>query len=230
MKDAEEEAVAVVDVAAVEKPEEAKREGEAAAAAAAPLFPPASAMDTNEGNKEKRKITVPTHKMGALKQQWVEIFTPLVSSLKLQVRMNTKTRQVELQTSPHTEDAGAIQRGADFVRAFLLGFEVKDAVALLRLDDLYIDSFEIEDVRRLAGDHLSRAIGRIAGRDGRTKILIENSTRTRIVLADKRIHILGSFANIKVAKDALVDLILGSPPGKVHASLRAKAARLNERW
>ena len=71
--------------------------------------------------------------------------------------------QVELKNSKHTVDHGALQKSADFVSAFMMGFDVQDAVALLRMDDLYVDSFEISDVKDLKGDHMSRAIGRIAG-------------------------------------------------------------------
>lgn len=156
--------------------------------------------------------------------------TPIVEYLKLQIRFNPKSRSVELKTSPHTEDTGAIQKGQDFIEAFMMGFEVQDAVAILRLEDLYVDSFVVTDVKMLHGDHLSRAIGRIAGQDGKTKFAIENATRTRIVVADQKIHIMGSFANIKLARDAVCNLIIGAPPGKVYNQMRNVARRLNERF
>ncbi|CCE78428.1 Piso0_001051 [Millerozyma farinosa CBS 7064] len=179
---------------------------------------------------ESRKVPVPPHRMTPLKNNWTKIYPPLVEHLKLQVRMNLKTKTVELRTNKFTEDEGALQKGADFIKAFTLGFDVDDAIALLRLDDLYIETFEVKDVKTLNGDHLSRAIGRIAGKDGRTKFAIENATRTRIVLADSKIHILGGFTHIRMAREAVVSLILGSPPGKVYGNLRTVASRLKERY
>ena len=148
----------------------------------------------------------------------------------VQVRFNTKNRSIEMKTSPHTVDTGALQKGADFASAYMLGFEVQDAVALLRLDDLYLESFQVTDVKMLKGDHLSRAVGRVAGQDGKTRFAIENATRCRIVVADTRIHMLGSYANIRIARNALCDLILGAPPNKVYNNMRNVAKRMSERF
>ncbi|KAF8510992.1 eukaryotic type KH-domain type I [Hysterangium stoloniferum] len=193
-------------------------------------FPPLPASAHAATTKtETRRIPIPPHRMTPLQKDWINIFSPLTEMCGLQVRMNVGRRCVEMRTSRHTKEIGALQRGADFVKAFALGFDVNDALALLRMDDLYIDSFEIKDVKTLHGDHLARAIGRIAGHEGKTKFTIENTSRTRIILADTKIHILGSFQNIKIARDAIVSLILGSPPGKVYAGLRTVGARLKQR-
>ncbi|EGN95529.1 hypothetical protein SERLA73DRAFT_59989 [Serpula lacrymans var. lacrymans S7.3] len=197
---------------------------------AVPVFPPLSASAVQISLKsETRRVPIPPHRMTPIKKEWINIFSPLTEILFLQVRMNVQRKCVEIRTSKQTKDVGALQKGADFVKAFALGFDVNDAIALLRLDDLYLDSFEIKDVKTLHGDHLSRAIGRIAGQDGKTKFTIENASRTRIVLADTKIHIMGSFQNIKIARDAIVSLILGSPPGKVYAGLRTVSSRMKQR-
>lgn len=105
--------------------------------------------------------------------------------------MNPRRKQVELRTSKHTTEDGALQKGEDFVKAFTLGFDVDDAIALLRLDDLYsklgrssiecwcrkltnypVETFEIRDVKQVMGNEAQgRAIGRIAGKDGKTKCM-----------------------------------------------------------
>ncbi|CAB9504639.1 protein PNO1 [Seminavis robusta] len=210
--------------------EEQRMQDDTATSSDQPHFPKLSAVQASGNRVEYRRVRCPPHRYTPLREHWENILTPLVEYLKLQVRFNTKTRSVEMKTSPHTIDTGALQKGADFVSAFMLGFEVQDAVALLRLDDLYVESFQVTDVKLLRGDHLSRAIGRVAGQDGKTRFAIENATRTRIVVADQRIHLLGSFANLRVARNAICDLILGAPPGKVYNNMRNVAKRMLERY
>jgi len=179
--------------------------------------------------RQLRRVPCPPHRLTPLKGSWMSMIQPLVEHMKLQVRMNTKRRSVEIRNSDNTEDIGALQKAADYFKAFMLGFDQSDAVALLRLDDLFIESFEVKDVKRLSGDHLSRCIGRIAGKDGKTKYAIENATRTRISLCEDKIHILGSFGNIRMARDSICSLILGAAPGKVYTKLRTVSKRMQER-
>ncbi|XLT42425.1 hypothetical protein S245_036109, partial [Arachis hypogaea] len=195
-----------------------------------PKFEPLKPHEMSDGQVQFRKVSVPQHRYNPLKKAWMDIYTPIYEQMKIDIRMNLKARKVELKTRPDTPDISNLQKCADFVHAFMMGFDVIDAIALLRMDELYVESFEIKDVKTLRGDHLSRAIGRLSGKGGKTKFAIENATKTRIVIADTKIHILGSFSNIKIARDSLCSLILGSPAGKVYSKLRAVTARLAERF
>ncbi|KAK8805386.1 hypothetical protein WA158_002042 [Blastocystis sp. Blastoise] len=187
----------------------------------APKFAPLTAKDM-AGTVQIRRIRCPPNRyisfivlnfILACLNNWKNITNPITQQLKLQIRFNTKTRS----TSEFTEDIGALQKAEDFVHAFFLGFEVQDAIALLRLDDLYIGIYiTLYDVKTLKGDHLGRAIGRIAGQNGKTKFAIENATKTRIVLADQ--------------KDAVCNLIIGAPPGKVYNQMKQVAARHKDRF
>ena len=129
-----------------------------------PVFAPETASKSAV-RIEERKVRIPPHRMTPLKTAWPKMYPPLVEHLGLQLRMNIAKKAVELRTSSQTLDTGALQKGTDFITAFTLGFDVDDAIALLRLDDLYIETFEVKDVKTLNGEHMSRAVGRIAGKD-----------------------------------------------------------------
>ncbi|KAJ1471645.1 hypothetical protein T484DRAFT_3502496 [Baffinella frigidus] len=177
-----------------------------------------------------RHVPVPPNRFTPLKRNWSAISAPIVQTLRLQVRMNLKRRAVELRTCELTSDAGALARAADMLNAFLTGFSIDDALAMVRLEGIYIESFHVTDVKSLKGDHLSRAIGRIAGTGGKTKKYIEDSTRTRLVVADKRVHVMGSRDGITQARRVIGDLILGRPTAKANKKLAAISGRLRREF
>ena len=65
--------------------------------------------------------------------------------MKIQVRMNTKGKCVEIRNSEKTEDISAMQKSTEFLKAFMCGFDLQDSIAMLRLEDLYCETFEIKD-------------------------------------------------------------------------------------
>lgn len=183
----------------------------------------------NTIKKEYKKIIVPANRLKPLKENWTTIVKALVEHMKLQVKMNSKLKCIELRTCDKTDDISSMHKSGEFLKAYLMGFDLQDSIALLRLEDLYLETFEVKDVKNLQGDHLSRCIGRICGEKGKTKYAIENSTRTRIIVQDSKISLLGSSTNIALARNAICSLILGAPPGKVYSQLRIIGKRINEK-
>ncbi|KAF2351815.1 K domain type 1 [Trinorchestia longiramus] len=216
---------------------------------------------------EERRVRIPQHRMTPLRNNWKKLYDPLVTHLKLAVKFNPKTKIVHLKTTQHTEEVSSLQKASDFIQAFAYGFEVDDALALIRLHDLYLETFDVNDGEcacrdesdgecvcrdesdsecvcrdesdgecacrdesdvklSLQGDHMGRAVGRIAGKGGKTRFTLENATKTRLIIADSRIHILGAHQNIAAVRRAICNLILGSPPSKVFGNLKAYASKI----
>jgi len=169
---------------------------------------------------EYRRIGISPSRQTYLKDNFQQIVTPIVDHLKLDIRYNTKRRCIELKTNEQTTNPQAMTKAVDFLNAFNAGFEIPDALALVRLEDIFLEQFDVTDIKLLEGDNLSRAVGRIAGKGGQIKYAIENATRTRIALSDTKVSILGSVNSARMAKRVICDLVMGSPANKIHAKLR----------
>ena len=64
-----------------------------------------------------------------------------------------------MRTCEQTIDAGAIERGSEFVKAVTIGFSVKDSLSLLRLDNIFLKSFDITGLSAHPGPLLARLLG-----------------------------------------------------------------------
>lgn len=186
-------------------------------------------METEE-EAQYRSILIPSHKIHQLKREWLKIYTPIVQLGKLQIRFNHKSKHVELRSCQATADLGFLERSITYIQAFLDGFKPEDAISIMKFKDVFTESFQIQEVRKLKSSHLSRAIGRIIGRNGRIKESIENFSRCKFILQDERISLLGCQENIKIAKDAIGRLIQGSEPSSIFNRLRVISTKLKDKY
>lgn len=59
--------------------------------------PLSAAAQSSVLKNEFRRVPIPPHRMSPLKRDWVNLYTPMVEMLGLQVRMNVKRRAVEIK-------------------------------------------------------------------------------------------------------------------------------------
>merc|ERR1719154_253087 len=128
--------------------------------------------------RETREVIVPQHRVAPLKKTWSGIMSTVIQSMKLCVKFDIKKRKIVVGAQDENFDVARLQKAADFIQAVVYGFSVEDSEALVRLNSIYLETFDIKDIRQtLQGDHVGRAIGRLAGKSGKTRFTIETLRR-----------------------------------------------------
>lgn len=179
---------------------------------------------------QERSVYVPPYRFRAVRDNWLGIYNGIVEYGKLQIRFNRKGKCVDLRTCEGTPEHSLIERGVCFVQAVIDGFKVEDAVAIMKYRDIFTESFELGDIRKLRSSHMSRAVGRVIGREGRTKESIENFSRCKFVLVNQKVVLMGCADNIRIAKDAIGRLVQGAEPTSIFNRLRIISTKLKDRY
>jgi len=113
------------------------------------------------------------------------------------------------------------------IEAVSLGFSPEDAL-LLSKESFTFDEIDLSEMARNRSD-LHRIKSRVIGEGGRAKKTIEQMTKTRIVVGDKIISIIGEYDNVAVARKALIMLAEGRKHGTVYSYLRREARELKRK-
>jgi len=119
------------------------------------------------------------------------------------------------------EDPLQVIKVKEIIKAFGRGFDFDTALNLS--DDEYY--LEIIDVKDFAGKSRNRQIvlkGRVIGKEGKMKRLIEEYTNTKIAVYGKTVSIIGKWQNIRVAREAIEMLLSGAMHTTVQRFLERK--------
>ncbi len=117
-------------------------------------------------------------------------------------------------------DPYAEMRAGDVVKAVARGFSPERALRLLQSEEQML---EVIDIPADSPGDLKRIAGRIIGRDGRTRAIIEETTGVHLSVYGKTVSLIGDLAETQTAREALEMLFEGSPHGAVYKFLERKA-------
>lgn len=131
-----------------------------------------------------------------------------------EVKIDASGEEVEIEG----EDSLNVMRTKDIVRAFGRGFDWEDALDLV--DDDYM--LDVIDTTQYTGKSRNRQIvlkGRVIGAQGRSKSLIEKYSGAKIAVSGKTVSIIGKWENVRVAREAIKQLLGGAKHAGVFKTL-----------
>ncbi|MDA1196395.1 MAG: KH domain-containing protein [Nanoarchaeota archaeon] len=147
----------------------------------------------------KDRIAVVIGKEGVTKNH-IEKYT------KTKIDIDSKEGEIILTG----KDALGLYSAREVVTSIGRGFNPDVALLLLKPDYVY-DTINMADYVGNSKDHLQRIRGRVIGREGKSRQLIEELTETYVVVYGKTVGIIGLADYVPVAR-AAVDMLLGGSP------------------
>ncbi len=125
-------------------------------------------------------------------------------------------------------DPSKLLRARDMVMAVGRGFSPERAETLLEEDSI-LDIIDLREVFGKSESDINRVKGRIIGRDGRIRRLIEELTKCRLSVYGHTISLIGDYESTSIARQAIELLIKGKQHSTVYGFLRAKRREVKRR-
>jgi len=147
--------------------------------------------------------------------------------VKLQI--NSATGDVTITLDPNAEDPSLVFRAKEVVTAIGRGFSPERAFRLLQSEDVMLDIIDLRETVGRSPADIQRLKGRIIGKEGKTRRIIEELTDADISVYGHTVAIIGNFDQASAAREAILMLIKGSQHGTVYKFLQRKRRELKRK-
>ncbi len=163
----------------------------------------------------KERVAVLIGRNGSTKKE-------LEDRTKTKVEVDSETGEVFITSTKETEDPLAVWKARDIVTAIGRGFSPERAFRLFNEGEV-LEVLNLSDVVvGSEGNALPRVRGRIIGRKGRTREIIEEMSGADVSVYGKTVAIIGSPLQVEIAKTAIEKLVKGSPHSSVYRYLERR--------
>jgi ribosomal RNA assembly protein len=179
-----------------------------------------------EGNKSYVKI--PGDRIGALVGPNGTVKSIIERKLSVVLEIDSEDGSVQITLPSNTEDPTVLFRAKEVITAIGRGFAPEHAFRLLDDEEIV---FEVIDLRETVGrspSDLKRLKGRVIGKEGKTRRIVEELSEANISVYGHTISIIGYPDQVAIAREAISMLIRGSLHGTVYRFLHKKRRELKK--
>lgn len=170
-----------------------------------------------------RSIRVPGDRIGTLIGKNGETKKLLQRMSGVKIDIDTEEGEVIIHDDVELDDPIIALKILDVIKAVGRGFNPEKAMRLFD-DDEYL---EIIDLKEFCGSgQISRVRGRLIGRDGKTRRIIEDLTGCDMIIYGNTVGLIGNSVSMPVAKHAVELLLNGSEHATVYHYLESQRPML----
>jgi len=159
--------------------------------------------------EQKTFIKIPEERVGALIGPKGKTKRRIEKMLQVVLTIDSEGGKVDIEIDPGQPDVSVLLTARSIVKAIGRGFSPKNAFKLIDEDnDLLI--IDLEDYVGRSRNARNRVKGRIIGRGGKSRSMIEELTECTLSVYGGTVGIIGPYEMLPVAKEAVEMLINGS--------------------
>jgi len=167
-------------------------------------------------------VKVPRDRIGALIGPDGSVKASIEKKLSVELRIDSQSGDVEITLMPTVQDPTVLFRAKEVVTAIGRGFSPEHAFRLLEDDESVLEVIDLRETVGRSQSEMKRLKGRIIGKEGKTRRIIEELTETNVSVYGHTVSIIGNVEQAEVAKEAIRMLIRGSLHHVVYRFLHRK--------
>lgn len=159
--------------------------------------------------EQKTYIRIPGERVGALIGPGGKTKKRIEATFQVELTIDSETGNVDIRVKPDQPDVSVLFIVRNVVRAIGRGFSPKNALQLMNEDfDLII--MDLEEYVGRSKNAQNRVKGRIIGKEGKSRTMIEELTECLVSVYGGTVAIIGPYDMLPVSKEAVEMLINGS--------------------
>ena len=171
-----------------------------------------------------RSIRIPQDRVGTIIGTKGETKKMLQNISGIKIDVDTEG-EVTIYDDAETADPLMALKIIDVIKAIGRGFAPDRATRLFD-DDEYLEVVDLKEFVGGRNKQLSRVRGRIIGKDGKTRKIIEDLTGVYVTIYGNTVALIGNSVSLPVAKHAVELLLNGSEHATVYHYLESQRPRL----